>query len=1017
MENQAITHLEYTISLVEQRAAESHLDLKDASHNILSKLFTNTTNETEFLRFVQESASIDNEEMAQILQAEIEIHSDRKFKKGLNPITQYFVRSIKLTCQQFMKVLHDYSNEYYDESYIQRIALTFRFDEYLSSKKPDDILFLRYVGCTSASTPLKRQQEDNTSKKQKRRYNNMYDIIERHGLVRNQVVYSFPLLEVEGQYGLFNDPNRQLIDETEQVLIHLFGRNVLMNSQSGGFYHQYSPSDDDRELISNIDLVHARTFLTEDSANIPIQTEDYQKQIGIIYQQYRNKLIQQVDGCVAKKVTDSYIQFLTDAALPKTGRLIHNDRHVPLAIFASTMNRENSQLKRNFFEGCRAGTASLSLLQQIIDTDNSFSSVSFVNLWVTSSAHKDLLPLHISTAGSVFECLHPLTMVTYGYEAAAVAYSNFHGRHSLNESEYGSVIGEPILINYNVSFNYEAEHGDGEPSDELWTVIVPHFDMGNLNYGSIHPQLFRLSFLCWVRSLLLVDCCISLLERNNTDPRPGSRAFGQLLIEELHKRELKSDVSQKLKEARTFVQEWRHSDAKGRLAKTILRETSPPENGLFSKAGKMGGKLGYKTHCERYGYTNHNTDHPKTNIYQALIRLIQAEHHSPMGNLEPAQVQYIKVQCKQPEGFDDDTWMLDPDLVSEALRKRASIMWTAGTTPAKREANKRNLITRLNNEGKKAVKYFTQVPINILANGRAHIRVELDGEEKAEPDGMWIIGSGANVKGKYILDYDPNICTTALIIKDLQGSPVKVQDNYILIADQWLLSNSRDKYFRTFVNTVQLFGQELRPIIKEESERSVAFSGERMIQLFMEEYCSENELIVSTSQTLQDNIPTFQSLMDECLQIKGTNFEKEIWNHWMTMPTGYALARPTITNLPSTTSKRGGATITNDDPFLEWWREFHNNVNGDEVTLNFSNTRDGFWGEFATIEERRGINDESVKQYLAVRDVKKSQSLNALAKRYGWIITKVKNGLFTWKAPAKQPPNQAMRKRSKCVPN
>ncbi|KAI7849157.1 hypothetical protein BDC45DRAFT_521334 [Circinella umbellata] len=873
-----------------------------------------------------------------------------------------------------------------------------------------------------------------------------------------------------------------------------------MNSQPGGFYHHYLPSDDDRELISNIDLVHARTFLTEESSNISIQLEDYQKQIAIIYQQYRNKLVQQQgDGCLAKKVTDSYIQFLTNAAIPKTGRLVLNDRRIPLAIFASTMSRENSQSKRNFFEGCRAGIASLSMLQQIIDTDNSFSNISFVNLWFASSAHKDLLPLHISTAGSVFECLRPLTMVTYGYEATAVSYSNFHGRHSLNESEYGSVIGEPVLVNYNASFNYEAEHGDCEPSDKLWTVMIPHFDMGNSNYGSIHPQLFRLAFLCWLRSLLLVDCCISLLQRNNTDPRPGSRAFGQLLIEELHKRELKIDVSQKLKEARTFVQEWRHSVAKGRLAKTILRETSQPENGLFSDAGKVGGKLGYKAHCERYGYTDENTDHrklqlrillryndailrktrsfnidkdrfkrwfmklpSKTNIYQALIRLIQAEHHSPVGNLEPAQVQYLKVQCKRPEGFDDDTWMLDPDLVSEALRKRASIMWTAGTTPAKREANKRNLVTRLNNEGKKAVEYFTQVPINILANGRAHIRVKLDGEEKSEPDGMWIAGSGANVKGKHILDYDPNICTTALIIKDLQGSPVKLQNKYLLITDQWLLSNSRDKYFRTFINTVQLFGQELRPLIKEESERSVAFSGERMIQLFMEEYCSENELIVSTGQTPQNNIPTFQSLMDECLQMKGTNFEKEIWNHWMTMPTGYAKikkmfnkfqkcppsnknkktwiipqlerkrpisettfsthdstrpTRPTVTNLPSTTSKRGGATITNDDPFLEWWREFHNNVNGDVVTLNFSNTEDGFWGEFATIEKRRGIMDESVKQYLAVRDVKKPQSLNALVRRYGWTVTKIKNGIFTWKAPVNQPPNQAMRKRSKRITN
>ena len=115
-----------------------------------------------------------------------------------------------------------------------------------------------------------------------------------------------------------------------------------------------------------------------------------------------------------------------------------------------------------------------------------------------------------------------------------------------------------------------------------------------------------------------------------------------------------------------------------------------------------------------------------------------------------------------------------------------------------------------------------------------------------------------------------------------------VQGNYLLITDQWLLSNSRDKYFRTFGDTVQLFGQELRPVIKEELQHSVAFSSERMIQLFMERYCSENELIVSTSQNPRDNTPTFQSLMDECLQLDGTNFEKEIWNHWMVMPTGYA---------------------------------------------------------------------------------------------------------------------------------
>ena len=127
-------------------------------------------------------------------------------------------------------------------------------------------------------------------------------------------------------------------------------------------------------------------------------------------------------------MTDSYIQFLADAAIPKMGRLIHDGRHVSLAVFAGTSSCEDSRLKRNFFEGCRAGTTSLSLLQQIFDTDKSFSNISFVNLWVRSCTRKEILPLHISTAASVLKYLRPLTMITYGYEPAAVAFSNFHGR-------------------------------------------------------------------------------------------------------------------------------------------------------------------------------------------------------------------------------------------------------------------------------------------------------------------------------------------------------------------------------------------------------------------------------------------------------------------------------------------------------------------------------------------------------------------------------------------------------------
>ena len=280
-----------------------------------------------------------------------------------------------------------------------------RFGEYLPSKKPDDFIFIRYVGCTSASTPLKRQRDDNTRKNEKRRYNNLYRVSEKYGLV-HQVVYSYPLLQVEDQFGLFDGPNRQLIDETEQVLIHLFGRDMLMNSQPGGFYYQYSSSHEPRKSISNINLDHAHEYLTE-SATPPIRPECHQEQIAMIYQNYRNELIEQGEP-VFKEATDSYIQFLSEAAIPKMDRLIHGE-YVPLTVLGDTISGEAFRLKRNFFEGCCAGAAPLTLLHHILGV-KSFSGISFLDLRVINYAHNDFQSLHISTAGAVLKSLRPLTM-------------------------------------------------------------------------------------------------------------------------------------------------------------------------------------------------------------------------------------------------------------------------------------------------------------------------------------------------------------------------------------------------------------------------------------------------------------------------------------------------------------------------------------------------------------------------------------------------------------------------------
>ena len=118
MANKTFTPLEQTISLVEQRAAESQLDLVNTSQYVISKLFMNN-NDSHLLRFAQDSASISDEGMAHILQAKLEVNNT-SITGEYDSITLYYVRSISLTCEQFTRALQDYSNEYYDGLYVQR---------------------------------------------------------------------------------------------------------------------------------------------------------------------------------------------------------------------------------------------------------------------------------------------------------------------------------------------------------------------------------------------------------------------------------------------------------------------------------------------------------------------------------------------------------------------------------------------------------------------------------------------------------------------------------------------------------------------------------------------------------------------------------------------------------------------------------------------------------------------------------------------------------------------------------
>ena len=93
-------------------------------------------------------------------------------------------------------------------------------------------------------------------------------------------------------------------------------------------------------------------------------------------------------------------------------------------------------------------------------------------------------------------------------------------------------------------------------------------------------------------------------------------------------------------------------------------------------------------------------------------------------------------------------------------------------------------------------------------------------------------------------------------------------------------------------------------------------------------------------------------------------------------------------------------------PFWRWWCIFHNNANSDKVVVDFDDHSHGFWSEF---QELVIDDDDSIKQFLDIRDSKDFEALHTIAKSYGWTISmsdESDNYLYT--APPSFPPEKPL---------
>lgn len=134
----------------------------------------------------------------------------------------------------------------------------------------------------------------------------------------------------------------------------------------------------------------------------------------------------------------------------------------------------------------------------------------------------------------------------------------------MSRDGYHQLAGEARVCNYDIHFNYDTEPEDSEPVQH-WCVVVYHNDPGTANYGCVDPVILRFMYLCWVRTVIVLDTCLDLLQHPHLVPAaPGSHQFANQLLQESLNRE-PVGFTALLDQSRNALNDYRSNDAQGIL--------------------------------------------------------------------------------------------------------------------------------------------------------------------------------------------------------------------------------------------------------------------------------------------------------------------------------------------------------------------------------------------------------------------------------------------------------------------
>ncbi|KAI8073031.1 hypothetical protein BC940DRAFT_364142 [Gongronella butleri] len=689
--------------------------------------------------------------------------------------TLFYIRSLLLKVAVMRVILTLYDEKYNDAAFVKNWA------HYIENLRDDDVVAVRYVGMTERSAEHRAQQD----------------------------TAAVDLLTVT--HPRFHPGRFKLVDATEQFLIHLLGRDLLLNSQPGGFYQSFAADDDDLSAIRALRLVL-------DAAPTKTAMEHKQDKENV-----QNVLEKHVPGFANGK-NDNVLKTFVKQAVGEYG-VGDGAIRSPVMVIGDDNTFSDVKTGESFFGISRGGTLAAKLIGYVHGAaeraPQSSPKYPFADVYPTTDQSD--LDAHILALAKVIQIARPVVIVPMGFLPTAIAYSNFHGMRALGNNNYSSVRGLPFICNVDAEFDLNL--ATSKEARDLHCIAIATVDPGFIKHGHCSPEAMRYMMLVWARVALIEDCALKVMQRPDAPPLM-TRAMCEAVMDLWMCREAECDLGSRIDDAAkwhdAYAQQNRDARAKAEVRGLAPSFRADPDfeahrtvanrKSIIAQAALVGQTVGKPYSPERdhqacvllrsnYAILRRHPQFDNKSVWKAWF-MAQKEnksiHHLSAAQarcdplvLSDAEADFLANECAELVGErkGDREWLVDTEKVRLA-----------------RHLHKKQQ-ERYREKKKKAIELFVMQEI-VVTSGRTYHRVLINGKEEMLRGGLWISGSKAFKSGTYILDLDPAIDASALVVKDIaEKKPVHDKEHKVLkVTEEFLHRHARDTYYVVFINTQRHLG-------------------------------------------------------------------------------------------------------------------------------------------------------------------------------------------------------------------